>query len=149
MVHSLLMPAVDCRETDSMHFQAHFVHCGGLKLLLNVLVDKNFMLQADNSLRRWASSFTCTLYIWRYCIKLCKKIGTYIYSTPFIELWKNCLLFCCHMYNAINGSKMHMLLKMLNICIGQSLSMIRILYWILQEITVSQEIPDLQVSVRD
>ena len=52
VVHSLLMPAVDCREMDSMHFQAHFVHCGGLKLLLNILIDKNFMLQADNSLRR-------------------------------------------------------------------------------------------------
>lgn len=54
VVHSLLMPSVDCRETDSMHFQAHFVHCGGLKLLLNILVDKNFMSQADNSLKRSA-----------------------------------------------------------------------------------------------
>lgn len=47
------MPAVDCREVESLHFQAHFVHCGGLRLLLNILVDKNFMTQADNTLKRY------------------------------------------------------------------------------------------------
>jgi len=32
--------------------QAHFVLCGGLKLLLGILTDKNFLSKADNNLRR-------------------------------------------------------------------------------------------------
>ena len=49
----MMMPAVDFRENDSTEFQAHFVQCGGLKLLLNILVDKNFLAQADVSLKRY------------------------------------------------------------------------------------------------
>lgn len=49
----MMMPAVDFRESDSIEFQAHFVQCGGLKLLLNTLVDKNFLSQADVSLKRY------------------------------------------------------------------------------------------------
>ena len=35
-----------------MEFQSHLVQCGGLKLFMGIISDKNFMLQADTSLKR-------------------------------------------------------------------------------------------------
>ena len=50
--HSMMMPSADFRDAESSEFQAHFVQCGGLKLLLDLLVDKNFLVEADTSMKR-------------------------------------------------------------------------------------------------
>lgn len=48
-----MMPAVDFREREGTEFQVHFVQCGGLKLLLSLLADKNFLSEADTSMKRY------------------------------------------------------------------------------------------------
>lgn len=50
-----MMPSVDYREVEGGEFQAHFVQCGGLKLLLSLLVNKNFLSEADTSMKRYKS----------------------------------------------------------------------------------------------
>ncbi|XP_064393950.1 probable ubiquitin carboxyl-terminal hydrolase FAF-X [Halichondria panicea] len=57
--HTLMMPSADFREMEGAEFQAHFVQCGGLKLLLALLVDKNFLSEADTSMKR--SAFLCMM----------------------------------------------------------------------------------------
>ena len=46
------MPSVDSREASSMEFQSYFVQCGGLKLFLGIVTDKNFMVPGDATLKR-------------------------------------------------------------------------------------------------
>ena len=55
LIQSMLMPAVDFRDTESAELQSHFVRCGGLRLLLEIVTNKNFMAQRDNTLKRWAN----------------------------------------------------------------------------------------------
>ena len=46
------MPSVDSRESTSLEFQSYFVQCGGLKLFLSIITDKNFMVPGDPILKR-------------------------------------------------------------------------------------------------
>ncbi len=58
-----MMPSADFREMEGAEFQAHFVQCGGLKLLLALLVDKNFLSEADTSMKRCVYGVSDMLWI--------------------------------------------------------------------------------------
>jgi len=47
-----MMPSADFRELESGEFQASFVQCSGLKLLLSILGDTTFLSAADASMKR-------------------------------------------------------------------------------------------------
>ena len=51
----IILISASLKLSDTQHLlcmQAHFVLCGGLKLLLGILTDKKFLSKADNFLRR-------------------------------------------------------------------------------------------------
>ena len=52
IAHSMLMPSVDFRDSESLDFQVNFVMCGGLKLLLSFLTDKTLLADAGNVMKR-------------------------------------------------------------------------------------------------
>ncbi len=52
LIQSLLMPSVDNRESAGLEFQSYFVQCGGLKLFLSIVTDKNFMVPGDVTMKR-------------------------------------------------------------------------------------------------
>lgn len=58
MAHSMLMPSVDFRDSESLDFQVNFVLCGGFKLLLSFLTENSLLSDAGTVIKRFVSMET-------------------------------------------------------------------------------------------
>ena len=82
----MLMPAVDFRDTESAELQSHFVRCGGLRLLLEIVTNKTFMAQRDNTLKRWALALVRPSSGW-----IAKREDLLVFQSVRVQSRKICL----------------------------------------------------------
>ena len=98
LIHSMLMPSVEMRDTESNLFQINFIKCGGINLIFDILTSNDFLSHGDNNLTRYMyiCMYVCTcMYVCMY-MYICMCVYTvYVHVCTCMYV---CTCTCTCMY---------------------------------------------------
>ena len=82
LIHSMLMPSVEMRDTESNLFQINFIKCGGINLIFDILTSNDFLSHGDNNLTRYMNVY---MHVYMYVILrmymyVCVYMSVYMYT---------------------------------------------------------------------